>query len=89
MVQYRFPFEERQRRFDWAKTNPHGVKIGQIWEDLDKRATIKQVTVMEISGAYAVCRRGASDVGKSTRIRLDRFTKSSTGFRLVQDVIAS
>lgn len=66
----------------------HPVRIGQIWMDCDKRMQNRKVQVTRIEGDYAFCRHwaqigGAS--GRETRIRLDRFKKSSTGWLLVHD----
>lgn len=67
----------------------HEVKVGQIWLDCDKRMQNRRIQVKRIEGGYAFCQHwsnfgGAS--GRETRIRIDRFRKSSTGFLLVKDV---
>lgn len=60
------------------------VKVGQVWEDCDKRMAGRRIVVQRIEGRYAVCRRqGWLSRSGMTRIRLDRFKPTSTGFRLV------
>jgi hypothetical protein len=66
----------------------HEVKVGQVWLDCDKRMQGRKLRVERIEGGYAICRpwsKHYGDIGRDTRIRLDRFRKSSTGFLLAHD----
>jgi len=56
------------------------VKVGQIWEDCDKRMGGRKIRVERIEGRYAICMRLGWN--STTKIRLDRFKPNSTGFRL-------
>lgn len=76
-------------------TTPTTVRVGQIWRDNDKRGYGRQVRVVETDATHAVVEqhvprggaRGASHLKpRRTRIRLDRFRPTSTGYVLVQDV---
>lgn len=70
-----------------------GVRVGQIWQDNDKRGYGRRVRVVEVDETHALVElhvpRGAGHMhakpGRRTRIRLDRFRPTSTGYRLVQD----
>lgn len=65
------------------------VKVGQIWDDNDHRITPgayrRRFKVLEIIGDRAVVEtlNGAS---RKTRIKLERFRPTPTGYKLVQDV---
>ena len=61
---------------------PH-VKVGQIWADNDSRGYSRQVKVVVLTDEYAF----VEDVRtvRRTRIRLNRFRPTSTGYRLIQD----
>ncbi|MEV7599886.1 hypothetical protein AB0O91_21130 [Kitasatospora sp. NPDC089797] len=69
------------------------VLPGQVWADNDKRGYGRQVRVIELDGTHAVVElhvpRSAGHLhakpGRRTRIRLDRFRPTSTGYRLVRD----
>lgn len=65
------------------------VRVGQIWLDCDKRMQNRKLRVARIEGDYAFCQHwsefGGVMSGRETRIRLDRFKKTSTGFLLVRD----
>jgi hypothetical protein len=69
--------------------NPYGVTVGQVWADNDWRSRGRQVRVVEIRGIYAVvelvalAEHGFGELGRRTRVRLDRFRPTSTGYRLV------
>lgn len=66
----------------FTSANPHNVKVGQVWEDLDIRSTHAQFTVLEVLEDSAVIRRGP----RHSNIRLDRFKKAgSRGYVLVKD----
>jgi hypothetical protein len=64
--------------------NPFSVKPGQIWEDCDKRAGGRKVTVLLVreDHGYAVVR---SQTGKDLRIKLLRFRERSNGYKLVAE----
>ncbi|GHE33247.1 hypothetical protein GCM10017673_40220 [Streptosporangium violaceochromogenes] len=68
------------------------VRVGQVWADNDRRSTGRKVRVEEIHGTHAVVvqvdSRGVVDSRmpvRRTRIRLDRFRPTSTGYRLITD----
>ena len=80
-------YAERQARaLARAAHNPHGVRPGQRWQDWDSRYRSRLaprfVTVLAIEGAFALVETSR---GAKTRVRLDRFRPSSTGYRLVAD----
>ena len=55
------------------------VEPGQIWADNDKRANGRHVTIQSIDATHAT----VTDGKRTSRIRLDRFRPTSTGYRLV------
>jgi hypothetical protein len=65
--------------------------IGQVWQDNDPRGYGRKVRIVEIGETHAVVEltvpRGAGHLhakhGRRTRIRLDRFRPTSTGYRYV------
>jgi len=60
------------------------VRVGQVWRDNDPRMQYQRdLTVLSIKGKYATCRVGLR--GKTTRVRLDRFKPTMTGYKLVKD----
>jgi len=68
------------------------VRPGQIWADNDKRSAGRRLRVVEIDGTHAVVvqvdARGVVDSRmrvRRSRIRLDRFRPTSTGYRLVSE----
>jgi hypothetical protein len=59
------------------------VKVGQVWEDCDKRMIKRRLAVKQIVGDYAYCQ---TPYRKSyVRIRLNRFHPNATGYRLIED----
>lgn len=74
-------------------TDPTVIRPGQIWQDNDKRSYGRKVRVVETDTTHALVElyvpRGAGHLhakpGRQTRIRLDRFRPTSTGYRLIQD----
>jgi hypothetical protein len=73
-------------------SQPITVRPGQIWADNDKRSEGRHIRVLEVDDTHAtvvqVDIRGMVDSRtrqRQTRIRLDRFRPTSTGYRLVQD----
>ena len=76
------------------------VKIGQVWADNDARSVGRTVKVIDIDHPQAPGLRYAlvetvtdptdyppekPRIGKRSRIRLDRFRPTSTGYRLVEE----
>jgi hypothetical protein len=61
-------------------TNPT-VEPGQVWADNDPRGYGRQVTIQSLDATHAT----ATDGKRTTRIRLDRFRPTSTGYRLVRN----
>ena len=62
------------------------VKVGQIWQDCDRRMHGRKLRVVKIEGTHAYCANAAELSDRiRTKIRLDRFKKGSTGFVLVQE----
>jgi hypothetical protein len=75
------------------------VDPGQTWADNDKQVEGRQIRVDSIDGHFANCTvtqdaapnpkthverpAGHTNVGQKTRIRLDRFRPTSTGYRLI------
>lgn len=65
--------------------------VGQVWQDADPRAAGRRVRIVAIDGDRAVCalvvpRAGdvlAAKPGRRTRIRLDRFRPTRTGYQFV------
>jgi hypothetical protein len=76
------------------------VGIGQVWKDNDKRQASRFVLVTRIwertnegGACYAICRlcnaEGQPLTKRETRIRLDRFRPTSTGYVLVKEATGS
>jgi hypothetical protein len=66
------------------------VRVGQVWADLDKRSKGRRIRVLEVGQYHATVRDadavpGAWPPARKTRIRLDRFRPTSTGYRLVSE----
>jgi len=65
--------------------------VGQIWQDNDRRGYGRKVRIVEITATHAVVElhqprsvgHNAAKPGRRTRIRLDRFRPTSTGYRHV------
>lgn len=61
------------------------VRVGQVWTDTDPRVVKsgyqRRLRVIEVSETHAVVDTGA----RKTKIRLDRFRPTSTGYRLVAE----
>ena len=77
--------ERQARALARAARNPHGVAPGQVWQDWDSRyrnQTPRLVTVLALEDAFALVKK--EQTGVQTRIRLDRFHPSSTGYRQVE-----
>jgi len=68
------------------------VKVGQVWRDNDPRqqTTVRLLTVKEIVGGRATCEVTIpGQKTKRTKVRLDRFRPTQTGYRLEKDVEAA
>ena len=64
-----------------AKRETQKVRPKQIWESCDPREGCpRRLMVERIEGEQAVC---LASTGRRTRIRLDRFRPTSTGYRLI------
>ena len=60
------------------------VKVGQVWADNDSRGFSRHIKVVAIQDGKALVQ--SLGTNWMTRIRLDRFKPTSTGYRLVEDV---
>lgn len=60
------------------------VKVGQVWEDNDPRTYKRPLRVLSLDDTHATV-QSPSGMGRVTRIRLDRFKPTSTGYRLIKD----
>lgn len=75
-------------------TETPSVRVHQVWADLDKRAAGRKVRVVEVDDTHAAVEQVNSRAhdrgkpGRRTRIRLDRFRPTSTGYRLLVDAPA-
>lgn len=69
------------------------VKVGQVWQDCDKRMSGRCIRVMAIKDGKALCSRAVQSSwgewfrlpGRQVRISLSRFKPTSTGYRLLED----
>ncbi|GGK61681.1 hypothetical protein Sme01_03500 [Sphaerisporangium melleum] len=69
------------------------VRVGQVWGDNDPRSTGRKVRVVEVDDTHATveayihpgARHLHSKPPRRSRIRLDRFRPTATGYRLLQD----
>lgn len=70
------------------------VRVHQVWADNDRRAAGRKVRVVEVDDTHATVEQADSRAhdrghpGRRTRIRLDRFRPTSTGYRLLVDAPA-
>ena len=60
-----------------------GVKVGQVWQDVDDRMNGRRIKVVRLEGRHAIC--DVVGAGRQTKIRLDRFRPTSTGYRLIEE----
>ena len=60
------------------------VKVGQVWQDCDKRSYGRRVRVVRVEDPYVYVEAVAT--GRKARLMLRRMRPTSTGFRLVEDV---
>jgi hypothetical protein len=62
------------------------VRVGQVWEDNDKRTRGRTLRVVRVEGRRVVC-----DVflyggfSRQTNISIERFRPTSTGYRLLHE----
>lgn len=75
--------QDAQRARREAEANPYGVKVGQVWQDNDKRSSYRKGRVIEVTEEHARMDWGAT----KTRVSLSRFKPTNTGYRLIQDVM--
>lgn len=81
-----------------AKVTQHktDVRVGQVWADNDPRSVGRTLEVVAVDSTHATCKvltgrlpevnNGfVSTPVKSTRVRLDRFRPTATGYKLVKD----
>ncbi len=62
------------------------VKVGQVWADNDPRQKNgRQIKVLSIEGDRATVQH-PSGLGRKTKVRLNRFRPTNSGYRLVKDV---
>ena len=71
------------------------VRAGQIWADNDKRSAGRTLRIVEVDETHAIAEEIAYSEttgrtrhlpnARQTRIRLDRFKPTSSGYRLLKD----
>ncbi len=68
------------------------VRPGQVWADNDKRSSSRKLRVVEVDETHAIVEeyippgaRLRTKPPRRSRIRLDRFRPTATGYRLVQE----
>lgn len=63
--------------------------VGQIWQDNDPRGYGRRIRIVEIDDTHAVVEhhnpRAVGRRPRRTRVRLDRFRPTSTGYRFIAD----
>ncbi len=67
--------------------------VGQVWQDNDPRGYGRRIRIVEIGDTHAVVElhqprrvgHNTAKPGRRTRIRLDRFRPTSTGYRYIGD----
>jgi hypothetical protein len=63
------------------------VRVGQIWEDNDRRITEgayrRRFKVLAIEDGKALVETMNNEPRRRTKIKLDRFKPTSTGYRIV------
>lgn len=70
------------------KVKMEKVRVGQLWQDWDVRFRKSRPRIIKIisisgDGLYATCRNIATS--KTTKIAINRFKPTSTGYKLFQD----
>ena len=58
------------------------VEVGQVWEDNDPRSAGRRLRVLAVDATHAIV-QSPTGLGRKTRIRLDRFRATSTGYRRI------
>lgn len=66
------------------------VKVGQVWEDNDPRQkkegiAVRRVKILEIVDGRALVQH-PSGMGRKTKVRVNRFRPTASGYKLVEDV---
>lgn len=66
------------------------VKVGQVWEDNDPRIirgghAPRRVKILEIKDGRALVQH-PSGMGRKTKVRVDRFRPTASGYKLVENV---
>ncbi len=62
------------------------VKPGQVWADNDRRSQGRpNIVVIAVDKTHATVQAPGGS-GRKSRIRLNRFRPTSTGYRLIEDV---
>lgn len=62
------------------------VKLGQVWEDLDKRSYGRHCKVMSIEDGKAKMQHYArGQLGSKTTVSIRRMHKHSTGWKLISE----
>jgi hypothetical protein len=62
------------------------VKPGQIWADNDPRCAGRRMRIIRVDETHATVSPVAPKArGRATRIRLDRFNPTSSGYRLISE----
>jgi hypothetical protein len=75
----------RARGAAWQTQLPIKVKVGQVWKDNDPRRNYRRdLKVLSIDGDRAVVQH-PNGIGRKTKIRLDRFRPTTTGYKLVSE----
>jgi hypothetical protein len=64
---------------------PGTVQVGQIWEECDPRMVGRRIRVVEVGKTHATVVNSTTGTARKTRIRLDRFKPSSTGYKMVSE----
>lgn len=85
------PHHDTKREITMTHTNNPAVQPGQIWADNDPRSTGRHIRVLTVDETHADVeqhlprRHSPAKPSRTTRIRLDRFRPTSTGYRLVRN----
>lgn len=65
------------------------VKVGQMWRDLDERTGTRICTVITAKDGYATMSVNGAHPYRTTRVKIARMHKTSTGWALVSDAGAA
>ena len=64
------------------------VQVGQIWQDIDPRMRGRQFKVIRVDYGIRKAIVESLSTHRITEIRLDRFTDTTMGYRLVSEAPA-